>query len=177
MTKLSLVNLENHSYYRALEYWFRRHNMFDISDDIRDSFLFSNFSEYNGLWFVLKFSISNNGQFALIKARKNKYGPASTWHYAFFYDLHEDLLIGVRGLGGPEYDPDVDPDIHPDVDQNDPDIVDNDSFYNGLRHQDLFAQRGGKKNIKKKTKISKKTNRKSKKRGKNSKKRRRTRKH
>lgn len=175
-------NVENHSYDRALEYWKSNVNMidfFNIPSNILIQFMRKEyFDHYNGLWIVLKFSISNNRQFALIKARKNIDGPASTYHYAFFYDLREDLLIGVRALDGFIFDPDIDPHVNHD---NNPDVYIGaviDSFYNGLRHPYLFArQRGGKKNIKKKTKRTKKTNRKSKKRGKNSKKRRRTRKH
>ena len=105
---------------------------------------------YNGDWVVDRFAISNNGQFALIRANRTNMDEP---RYIFLYDLHADLLIGVRRF-----------ELNTSVD----------AIESGLYDRLLFGvperPRGG---TNKKTKRSNKTNRKSKKRGKNSIKRRR----
>ena len=101
---------------------------------------------YNGNWVVDGFKRSNNEDFVLIRASREGYDAPHIRFpkFVFLYDLTNDLLIGVRRFG--EYD----------------------NIERGLQNvPELFqvqrTPRGGKKNIKKKTKRIKRTNRKTRK--------------
>jgi hypothetical protein len=97
---------------------------------------------YNGNWVVDGFSQSNNKRFVLIRAsREGEDAPKRI----FLYDLNVDLLIGVRQFGA---------------------NTTHDNIEGGLQNvPELFGvpRRGGKKNIKKRTKRIKRTNRKTRK--------------
>ena len=147
--------VKQHSEERRQRYWDRvMQNQDHVLNRIRNPEVFStkrggkyrgpSLNAYNGNWVVDGFSRSNNEDFVLIRASREGYDAPK---FVFLYDLIKDLLIGVRQFGV---------------------NITHDNIESGLQNvPELFGvqetRRGGKKNIKKKTKRIKRTNRKTRK--------------